>query len=176
MSPKNGWITVFGSGRLIESEPAYQRAVELGGLLAESGFGVCTGGYRGIMEAAPRGAHSKSGETAGVIIRGSKSQPNVWIKTVYEENTWAERLFKLIDLAAGYVVMDGGIGTLNEFFFVWEMANKGLHAKPIILLGDTPAEISRLLRHSPLVEHSDRPFEAQSPGQALNYLHENLRF
>ena len=178
MSPVNlekGWITVFGSGRLVESAPAYQSAHQLGGLLAKSGFGVCTGGYRGIMEAAPKGAVSENGETAGVIIRGSKSKPNDWIKTVHEENSWVERLFKLIDLAAGYVVMDGGIGTLNEFFLIWEMANKGLHTKPIIILGETPSEISRLLRKSPLVEYADRPYEAQAPSDALKYLHENIR-
>lgn len=176
MTLKNGWITVFGSGRLSESEPAYQQAVELGCLLAESGLGVCTGGYGGIMEAAPRGAASANGETAGVIIRGSKSKPNAWISTVYQENTWAERLFKLIDLGAGYVVMDGGIGTLNEFFLIWEMANKGLHTKPIILLGETFSEISRLLRHSPLVEHPERPFKAQSPQLVLEHLCATLRF
>lgn len=174
MSPQKSWITVFGSGRLLESEPAYQQAVELGGLLAASGYGVCTGGYRGIMEAAPKGAVSRDGETAGIIIRGSKSKPNPWVNTIYEENSWADRLFKLIDFGAGYVVMDGGVGTLNEFFLIWEMANKGLHTKPIILLGKKPAEILNLLRQSPLVEHADRPFEAQSPGDALKYLHENL--
>jgi len=174
VKPKQGWITVFGSGRLLENEPSYQRAAELGGLLAESGFGVCTGGYSGIMEAAPRGAASQNGETAGVIIRGAKTKPNRWIKTVYEENTWAERLFKLIDLAEGYVVMDGGIGTFNEFFLIWEMANKGLHAKPMVLLGRAPSDVARLLRENPLVEYPDRPFEAASPSHVLKYLHENL--
>ncbi len=165
-------ITVFGSGRVQEADTPYQQAQTLGQLLAKAGLGVCTGGYRGVMESAVRGAHEAAGETVGVVIRGSKGTPNRWIKKLYEENSWQERLEKLIQLGDGYVIMDGGVGTLNEFFMVWEMANKGLHQKPIVLLGQTPSALARILEKNALVECPDRPQHAASPAEALKIFHE----
>jgi predicted Rossmann-fold nucleotide-binding protein len=49
-------ITVFGSSRPAEGHADYIEALELGRALAAAGFGVCTGGYSGVMEAVSRGA------------------------------------------------------------------------------------------------------------------------
>ena len=49
-------VSVFGSARLPENDPRYVDARATGKLLAESGYGVITGGGPGIMEAASRGA------------------------------------------------------------------------------------------------------------------------
>lgn len=174
MTPEKGWITVFGSGRIKENDDIYHQSRELGGLLARQGFGVCTGGYGGVMEAAPRGAAKAGGKTAGVIIRGSRSKPNSFVQTIHEEAGWLERLTRLIEIGSGFAVMDGGIGTLNEFLMVWEMANKGLHQKPIVFLGSVPAGIVKILGDCPLVECPDRPCHASSPREAVRIFHEAL--
>src|SRR5262249_25528844 len=49
-------VTVFGSARLPESDPAYQAAVEFSRHLAQAGFMVITGAASGIMEAGHVGA------------------------------------------------------------------------------------------------------------------------
>src|SRR5947199_9951779 len=45
-------VSVFGSARVTETDPAYVAAREIGGLLAEAGFAVITGGGPGVMQAA----------------------------------------------------------------------------------------------------------------------------
>ena len=47
-------VTVFGSARLGEDDPAYELARRTGALLAQAGFTVMTGGGPGLMEAANR--------------------------------------------------------------------------------------------------------------------------
>ena len=61
-------ITIFGSARLGETTPAYQKTVEVAGRIAELGFTIMTGGGPGIMEAANRGAKSVGGRSVGVNI------------------------------------------------------------------------------------------------------------
>ena len=61
-------ITVFGSARVGEGDPAYETAREIGRLLAADGYAVITGGGPGVMEAANRGcqevAASRSAATS----------------------------------------------------------------------------------------------------------------
>ena len=61
-------VTVFGSARFIEDHEHYIRGVEIGELLARSGFTVMTGGGPGIMEAANRGARKAGGRSIGCNI------------------------------------------------------------------------------------------------------------
>lgn len=49
-------IVVFGSSTCLPESAHYREAEELGRGLAESGFGVVTGGYGGTMEAVSKGA------------------------------------------------------------------------------------------------------------------------
>src|SRR6266849_930818 len=54
-------VTIFGGAKCREGDHEYTQAIEVGALLAESGFTICTGGYAGVMEAASRGAHERGG-------------------------------------------------------------------------------------------------------------------
>ncbi len=68
VSKYNNSVTIFGSARFDENHPEYIKARELGGLLAKFGHPVITGGSRGIMEAANRGAYENGGESIGLNI------------------------------------------------------------------------------------------------------------
>ena len=144
-------ITVFGSGHMEENFPEYQRAVELGKLLAESGFIVCNGGYGGIMEASARGAKQAGGKVIGITYHQTPREPNRWLDETKKEKSWRDRLFKLIEQGDAFVVFDGGTGTLTELFTVWEMTNKQLVAKPIIVYGPLMARLLRRLRRQRLI-------------------------
>lgn len=131
-------ITVFGSSRSAPGGPEYETARQLGAALARAGFAVATGGYGGTMEAVSRGAKEAGGKTIGVTAEAFSSTANVWVEEEIRVKTWQERLLKLVELGAGYVVLPGGTGTLVELAVVWEWINKGfLPAKPLILLGDS---------------------------------------
>jgi uncharacterized protein (TIGR00725 family) len=130
-------VTVFGSSRPREGNADYEEALQLGRALAESGYGVCSGGYGGVMEAVSRGAKEAGGKTYGITAEFFKAKLNPWIDVEVRVKTWQERLFELIRVADGFVACKGGTGTLVELAVVWEMLNKSVMArKPFAVLGD----------------------------------------
>jgi uncharacterized protein (TIGR00730 family) len=128
----NKTITVFGSSQPTETDEQYKLAYQLGVLLAKNGFDVCTGGFFGIMEAVSKGAVENGAETIGIIVDHWGGAANKFVTREIKCNTLFERINKLIDTGDGYVILQGGTGTLLELAAVWELSNKGLmDNKPI---------------------------------------------
>jgi len=117
-------VTVFGSSLPGEESVAYAEARRLGKLLAEAGFAVCNGGYRGSMEASARGAREAGGHTIGVTCAIWPAKANRWITEEVRTQSFPERLMTLIERGDAYIVLPGGTGTLAELALVWEMMNK----------------------------------------------------
>jgi hypothetical protein len=148
-------VTVFGSSRPKAGDEAYEEARELGRLLAQRGFAVCSGGFGGVMEGVSRGAKEAGGKTYGVTAAFFKRKTNAWVDTEIRLETWDARLFELIRLADGFAVCKGGTGTLAELAVVWEMLNKSVMAeKPIAAVGDFWRPILDRVRE---VEQGPRP-------------------
>ena len=125
-------ITVFGSSQPIETDEQYKLAYQLGFLLAKNGFDVCTGGFFGIMEAVSKGAVEKGAEAIGIIVDHWGATANKFVTREIKCNTLFERINKLIETGDGYVILQGGTGTLLELAAVWELSNKRLmDNKPI---------------------------------------------
>ena len=61
-------VTMFGSARVTPTNQFYKLARQTAGLMAKAGYTVITGGGRGIMEAANRGAFEAGGESVGLNI------------------------------------------------------------------------------------------------------------
>ena len=133
-------IAVFGSSRPKPGTGPYEEARSLGRSLAGAGWTVVTGGYRGVMEAASRGAKEAGGKTIGVttaFFNGKNLKPNDYVDTEIKTPTYAERLLKLTEISDGYVILRGGSGTLTELFFSWELEkNKSIPPRPIVLFGE----------------------------------------
>ena len=130
-------ITVFGSPRSPEGSPQYEVARELGKSLAAAGFAVVTGGHSGVMEAVSRGASEAGGHVIGVLAHTLTRTPNKWLKETIVVSSWQERLCQLAELGSGYVVMNGGTGTLVELALVWEMiAKQVIGQRPLVALGE----------------------------------------
>ncbi len=126
-------ITVFGSARVEENSTEWIFAYELGKLMAKSGFTLCNGGYYGTMEASAKGAVECGGKTIGVVSSIFSREPNKFIQKVINTGNLYERIDGLVVSGDGYVVLQGGTGTLVEIAMVWEMVNKGMMPnKPII--------------------------------------------
>ena len=135
------------------------------------------------MEAVSRGAREAGGEAIGVTARAFRARANRWISNEVRVASWQQRLFELVRRGRGYVVCQGGTGTLVELAVVWEMLNKGMmRAKPLALLGPfwlpviervTQAEAAGRSSEGPT--RGDRVlFRADSPGDAARYLTERL--
>jgi hypothetical protein len=125
-------ITVFGSSKPINNEEQYLTAYKLGKQLAVNGFDICTGGFNGIMEAASKGAVEAGSEAIGVTVNLWNGRTNKYVTKEIVCDTLFERINKLIELGDGFVILQGGTGTLLELAAVWEYCNKGLlESKPI---------------------------------------------
>jgi uncharacterized protein (TIGR00730 family) len=177
-------VTVFGSSRPQENDAEYGQARLLGRLLAEKGFAVCTGAYRGTMEAASRGAKDAGGKTYGVTADAfAAAKANAWVDVEVRVATWQERLFELIRLADGFVVCKGGTGTLAELAVVWEMMNKSMMAaKPLVALGEFWQPIIKRVREveagpeNPWAEGNARIVRSvATPAEAVDFLAASLR-
>lgn len=166
-------VTVFGSSRPEPGSEPYETARRLGELLARAGFSVATGGYGGTMEAVSRGAREAGGKTIGVTAAVFSSPANAWVKEEIRVATWQERLLKLVELGAGYVVLPGGTGTLVELSVVWEWLNKGfMTQKPVVMLGDFWEPVVRAIPASEL--HSNPILRAATPKEAVELLKQRI--
>jgi len=129
-------VCVFaGSG--VGSDPAFAAAArELGAALAARELGLVFGGEAsGLMGAVADGAVGAGGEAIGVIPRFladiGTPHPGAEIRLV---DTLAERKLLMADLAAGFVALPGGLGTLDELTEMVTWTQLGVHDKPLVLL------------------------------------------
>ena len=149
-------ITVFGSSQPKEGQEEFETAYKLGALLAENNFNVCTGGFQGIMNAVSKGAVEKGGEATGITVDLWNAEPSKYLTREIKCTTLFERISKLVELGDGYVVLQGGTGTLLELAVVWEMMNKRmLDAKPVACFSSIWKEIVSAMDKQ--LEHENRP-------------------
>ena len=133
-------ISVFGGSQPQPDSPAYEEARLLGGLLAQRGHTVLTGGYIGVMEAVSRGAHEAGGHVIGVTCEDIEAwrpiKANQWVKEERRKKTLMERLQVLVEACDAAIAMPGGVGTLAEISVMWNlMIVESLHRRPLILVG-----------------------------------------
>jgi len=132
-------ITIFGPSECIPGDVIYDRAYQLGSLLADAGFAVVTGGYDGVMEAASKGAHEHHGWTIGVtanVYFNRGRTINEYVKKELRVSSAVDRLMELISLADAYVACGISPGTIAEVSMVWEyFIKKFIEVKPLILVG-----------------------------------------
>lgn len=130
-------VAVFGSARIKENSPYYESARQIGAGLASLGFTTITGGGPGIMEAANRGARENKGQSVGCNIRLPKEQqPNPYLDKWFVCKYFFVRKVLMFKYSDAFVIMPGGIGTLDEFFEALTLVQtKKIPDFPIILFG-----------------------------------------
>ena len=171
---KNKRIAVFGSGRAVENSPNWKLAFRAGKLLAESGFTVVNGGYRGVMEASAKGARSAGGHVIGVTAEIFKSARNSFIDTEIRTSNLPDRLSKLIEVSDGFILLDGGTGTLAELVTVWEMLSKGFFEKPAAVLGVYMKQVVRFVSRLPEVSVPPTLKPFSDPRRAIQFLQRSI--
>ncbi len=131
-------VTVFGSARFVEGHPYYELAREVGRELARAGFATLTGGGPGVMEAANRGAHEAGGKSYGLnIVLPHEQHPNPYVDTTVDFHYFFVRKMMLVKYSCAYIVMPGGLGTLDELFEAATLIQcSKIGPFPLLLLGE----------------------------------------
>ncbi|WP_138442418.1 TIGR00730 family Rossman fold protein [Sinomonas susongensis] len=130
-------ISIFGSARTLPGSDYYETAVEIGRLLAREGVAVITGGGPGSMEAANRGAVDGSGTSVGLGIElPFETGFNPWVDLGVNFRYFFARKTMFVKYAHGFVVLPGGLGTLDELFEAMVLVQTGkVTSFPIVLVG-----------------------------------------
>ena len=130
-------VTVFGSARVREGTNFYELARQMGAGLSRLGFTVMTGGGPGIMEAANRGAHEAGGRSVGCnILLPQEQAPNPYLDKWLRCRHFFVRKILLVKYSYAFVIMPGGIGTLDEFFEALTLIQtRKILEFPVVLVG-----------------------------------------
>ncbi|HEY7747691.1 MAG TPA: TIGR00730 family Rossman fold protein [Aestuariivirgaceae bacterium] len=122
-----------GPGR----NPAYLAAArELGRSIAEHGVGlVYGGGSNGLMGEVARSVQAHGGRVIGVIPEFLTNKERMFTEAneLIVTATMHERKMTMFERADGFIVLPGGMGTLEEFSEISTWAQLDRHKKPIVL-------------------------------------------
>ena len=132
-------ISIFGSARTPDNHPTYTLTRDVAYAISNHGYGIISGGGPGIMEAANRGAQDANGISVGLNINlpfEQTSNPFIDADKVIDFQYFFVRKVMFVKYSQGFVVMPGGLGTLDELFEALTLIQTQKIKKiPIILVG-----------------------------------------
>lgn len=130
-------ICLYGASSDQLAQEYFDDAYAVGSALAQNSIGlIFGGGATGLMGAACRGAHDQGGEIIGIAPKFFDEEGVLYqecTELIFTE-TMRQRKQKMEDLADGFIVVPGGIGTLEEFFEIFTLRQLDRHDKPIAIL------------------------------------------
>lgn len=132
-------VSIFGSARVKPNNPYYKMADEIAFQLVGQGYGVITGGGPGIMEAGNRGAKRAKGKSVGLnIYLPHEQKGNIYIdpdKLITFDYFFVRKVM-FMKYSQGFIVMPGGLGTLDELTEALTLIQtKKIGRFPIVLVG-----------------------------------------
>jgi uncharacterized protein (TIGR00725 family) len=149
-------VAIFGSARINVHSPGYEEVYKLSHMLSAENIDIVTGGGPGIMEAACKG--HKDGrsceETHSIGLNidiPAEQKPNRYLDIKREFHRFSKRLDTFAILSNAVVVAPGGVGTLLEFAYTWQLIQvKHICNIPIILIGDMWKDFLKWVEKYPL--------------------------
>ncbi len=132
-------VSIYGSARVKPGEELYRKTEEIARRLGEAGFTVITGGGPGIMEAANKGAFEAGVKSVGVNIELPEEQmPNTYSNISLSLRHFFVRKVLLVKYATAFIIMPGGLGTLDELTEVLTlMQTHKIKPFPVLLYGSS---------------------------------------
>lgn len=112
-------------------------AAALGKTLAENGLRlVFGGGHVGLMGIVSDAVLNEGGEVIGIIPNhiAEKEVAHGGLTELHVVETMHERKQMMVDRSDAFIIMPGGLGTMDEFFEIFTWWQLGLHDKPIIIV------------------------------------------
>jgi uncharacterized protein (TIGR00730 family) len=145
------------------NNPLYREdAALLGRILAREGIGIVYGGGgRGLMGELAKTVKENGGYVTGVSPKRFHSKAKDFIINEYiQVDTMHQRKNKMYDLSQAFIILPGGIGTLEEFAEIFTWLQLGFHKKLIALLNTAHF-------YDPLIQMLDRFVETDFLAPAL---------
>ncbi|WP_240916972.1 TIGR00730 family Rossman fold protein [Nocardioides sp. HDW12B] len=130
-------VGVFGSARTTTDDPVWAVAEQVGRGLAEAGLAVITGGGPGAMEAANKGATEAGGTSVGLGIElPFEAGLNPYVELGVNFRYFFARKTMFVKYSQGFVVLPGGLGTLDELFEALTLVQtRKVTSFPVVLVG-----------------------------------------
>ena len=125
------------AGAVPEAHKAAAR--RLGKLVAEAGITLVYGGGRvGLMGIAADAALAAGGKVIGVIpqLLVDAEAGHGGVSELHVVETMHERKHKMFELSDAFVILPGGLGTLDETFEIITWRQLRLHDRPILLVNE----------------------------------------
>jgi len=133
-------VCIFGSARIGAASPIYQQVEELAEALARVGVDIVTGGGPGLMEAANKGAKKGSSGSWSIglpIDLPFETDANSHLDVKSQHRRFSSRLDEFMRISHAVIVVPGGIGTMLELFYTWQLIQvEHIKPRPFLLLAD----------------------------------------
>lgn len=129
--------SIFISANHIENPLFTDITKQLAHELVRRNVGVVYGGASvGLMGVLADTVLNLQGTVVGVMptVLAEKEISHARLTQLHQVDTMQDRKKLLAELSDVFIIMPGGLGTLEEFFEIWNAAKIGLHCKPIGLL------------------------------------------
>jgi len=135
-------VAIYGSARIKRGDKTYRLVYDLAKQIARDHIDVVTGGGPGLMNAAAHGHHAgrrknSDVKSIGLAIHLPHEQRTSYHLDIKKEfHNFSDRLDNFLKLSNIFVVAPGGIGTILELFYSWQLIQ--VHKKsdiPIICIG-----------------------------------------
>lgn len=135
-------VCIFGSARIKPDDDLYRLTEQLAYLLGSEGIDVLTGGGHGLMGAANAGLirgreeFGTASKSIGISVDLNRFEPlNDHLDIKHHHKKFSSRLDDFMRLSSCVVATPGGIGTLLEIYYTWQLLQLGhLSERPLILI------------------------------------------
>jgi len=130
-------VTIYGSARLAVDDRLYAQTEDIAYRLGQLGFSIVTGGGPGVMEAANKGALRAGVQSIGLnIVLPEEQAANTYATKSITFSHFFSRKVMLVKYATAFVIMPGGLGTLDELTEVLTlMQTHKIKPFPVVLFG-----------------------------------------
>ena len=147
-------VSIFGSARIKKNTNEYNQVYELAKKLAQNKADIVTGGGPGLMEAANVGAKDGSPDSKSFglhIDLPFETTPNEHLDVTFHHKKFSSRLDEFMRISHAVVVTPGGIGTILELLYTWQLIQVDhITPRPIILLGNMWGGLVNWMKAEPL--------------------------